>query len=441
VASSGRECLRALQATPYEFVFVDTAFLRELGAGEDIRAYRNTLKLFWNIFPSTQIVVLCTQSDIRKAVQAVQAGATNYLAYPLDPKEVRYVVQSTYAAIRMQSELDYLRDQFWQSESAETVRTNSPVMREVFTKVRTVAPADTTVLLTGETGTGKGVVANLIHRHSGRRERQFISVHCGAIPDSLLESELFGHERGAFTGAVRRKLGKFEIAQGGTIFLDEIGTMPLPAQVKLLQVLQDHIFQRIGGEDTITSNVRVIAASNVELKDMAEQGSFRRDLFYRLNVFPIELPPLRQRREDIALLAETFLDRLNSAHGKEISRIHPDVLEAFQAYPWPGNIRELENLMERAYLLEQSQTLSPRGFPPDLFHHAPTVSIASLDITRPLGEVRAEAQARVEKDYLRQQLETHRGKIGDTARASGITPRQLHKLLTRHGIRKEEYRG
>lgn len=440
VVGSGSECLAKFQTRQYEFVFIDMGFLMELSAAADPRSYRNTLRLFWNIFPSVQIIVMCSQADTRKAVEAVQAGASNYLSYPIDRKEARYVVKTTYAAIQMQSELDYLRDQFWQADAAEMVRTNCEIMRDVFVKARTVAPADTTVLISGETGTGKGVLANLIHRHSTRRERQFITVHCGAIPESLLESEMFGHERGAFTGAVRRKLGKFEVAQGGTIFLDEIGTMPLSAQVKLLQVLQDRTYQRVGGEDDITSNVRVIAASNADLATMSEEKTFRRDLYYRLNVFPIELPPLRERRDDIALLAALFLERLDRSHGKGITRIHADVTKALEAYDWPGNIRELENLVERAYLLEATDELTPRSFPPDLLKGGSGLTVAAFDAGVSLADARTEAVDRVERDYLSMQLELHHGRINETAQAAGITTRQLHKLMTRHGLHKEQYR-
>lgn len=437
---SGNDCLRAFQSNPHDVVFLDTTLLKELGAGEDLQDYRNTLRLFWNIFPSVQVIALCPQKDIRKAVEAVQAGANNYLSYPIDRKEARYVVQTVDAELRMQSELDYLRDQFWQTDAIDLVQTNSPLMREVFEKVRTVAPADTTVLVTGETGTGKGVVANIIHRHSARRDRQFISVHCGAIPENLLESELFGHERGAFTGAVKRKLGKFEIAQNGTLFLDEIGTMPLPEQVKLLQVLQDRLFQRVGGEELITSNVRVIAASNIDLDDMAEKGSFRRDLYYRLNVFPIELPPLRERREDIPLLADQFLRKLNSAHRKTVARIHPDVLRMFHEYAWPGNIREMQNLMERAYLLESTETLSPASFPAELFPDSRTISLHLPASTLTLSETRRRGIEEIESSYLRTQLSLNGGRINDTAAKAGITTRQLSKLLSRYGIRKEEFK-
>ncbi len=439
-ALSSAECLRLFQERSHEVVFVDIRFLSELGSGEDQAAYRSTLRLFWNVVPSAHIIVLCPQKEVRKAVEAVQAGASNYLAYPVDRREARYVVQTTYAEMRVQSELDYLRDQFWQADSVDYVQTNNAVMREVFDKVRMVAPADTTVLVTGETGTGKGVVANLIHCHSARRERQFISVNCGAIPDNLLESELFGHERGAFTGAVRRKLGKFEIAQGGTLFLDEIGTMPLGAQVKLLQVLQDRVFQRVGGEDTISSNVRVIAASNNDLATMSEQGIFRRDLYYRLNVFPIEIPPLRERREDIEFLAEQFLRKLNGAHLKNISRISPDVLRMFQEYSWPGNIRELQNLMERAYLLEAGDLLSPKSFPRELFADGPTISVSAPALSLSLAETRRKGIDELESTYLQRQLAANQGRIDRTATQAGITTRQLRKLLSRYGIRKEDYK-
>ena len=233
------------------------------------------------------------------------------------------MTESINESLLLQSELDYLRDRFWQADSLEIVQTRCPGMKTVFDKIRSVAPTKSTVMLTGETGTGKGVMANLIHKHSNRSEAQFISVHCGAIPDTLLESELFGHEKGAFTGAVRRKLGKFEIAKGGTIFLDEIGTVTPSAQIKLLQILQDGTFQRVGGEETLEANVRVIAATNTDLKRMCDDGLFRKDLYYRLNVFPIEIPPLRERMEDIPHFVDVFLRKMNKFHLKAHSSRGP----------------------------------------------------------------------------------------------------------------------
>jgi len=402
---------------------------------------KTALQALWQLFPTIEIVVMCSQQEIREAVMAVKAGASNYLTYPLNPAEVKYVIESIDETILIQSELDYLRDQFWQVDSLELIQTKCDGMKSVFGKIRSVAPTKSTVLLIGETGTGKGVLASLIHRHSNRNDLQFISVHCGAIPDTLLESELFGHEKGAFTGAVRRKLGKFEIAKGGTIFLDEIGTITPSAQIKLLQILQDGIFQRVGGEETIEANVRVIAATNTDLKKMCEQGLFRKDLYYRLNVFPIEVPPLRQRKEDIPHFVEVFLRRMNKFNAKGIHHVHPSVLEAFEQYDWPGNIRELENLIERAYILETSPVLQPESFPSELFETQGLTPNVTMDAKWTLSEVRKEGLKHIERNYIKEQLSQHKGKIKDSAKAAGITTRQLHKLMKKYSIRKEEFKS
>lgn len=295
-------------------------------------------------------------------------------------------------------------------------------------------------MLYGETGTGKTLMAKLIHQHSNRRKAQFISVHCGAMPDTLLESELFGHEKGAFTGAVRRKLGKFEIARGGTIFLDEIGTITPAAQIKLLEILQDGIFQRVGGEQTLEANARVIAATNTDLKRMCNDGLFRKDLYYRLNVFPIEIPSLKQRIEDIPHLADFFLKKLKRFYPKEIYRIHPYVIEAFKKYDWPGNIRELENLIERAYILEDSTVLTPESFPNELLGSGAGMPYLSSDFSLTLAQMRKRGIEEIERNYLRRLLSHHRGKIGDSADQAGVSTRQLNKLMNKYGIRKEEFK-
>jgi DNA-binding NtrC family response regulator len=341
----------------------------------------------------------------------------------------------------MQSELDYLRDQFWQVDTFELLRTNSERMKKVFQQIRTVSPTKSTVLLVGETGTGKSVLAQLIHQHSNRKDAQFICVHCGAIPDTLVESEMFGHEKGAFTGAVRRKLGKFEFATGGTIFLDEIGTITPAAQIKLLQVLQDGTYQRVGGEETLKTDVRVIAASNADLKKMCDEGSFRKDLYYRLNVFPVEIPPLRERLEDIPLFVETFLNNLNQFSLKEIKGIHPLVIEAFKIYTWPGNIRELENLVERAYILEAASVLTPESFPNELFEIEATPVFMPTGKQPTLMEARQQGVGEIERNYLKDVLTRNRGKINDSARDAGISCRQLNKLMNKYGIRKEEFKA
>lgn len=284
-------------------------------------------------------------------------------------------------------------------------------------------------------------MANLIHHHSSRRDAQFIKVHCGAIPETLLESELFGHEKGSFTGAVRRKLGKFEIANGGTIFLDEIGTITPSAQIKFLQVLQDGTFQRVGGEETIKSDVRVIAATNTDLKKMCENNEFRKDLYYRLNVFPIEIPLLKNRAEDIPHLVDLFLRKLNKQNTKDISHVDTQVLAALRQYPWPGNIRELENIIERAYILETTSSLTPESFPGELFEsHGPPENLP-IDASLTLAQARQKAIDDFEKTYLTDLLARNKGRIKESAEAAGITTRQLHKLMSKYGIRKEKFKS
>jgi DNA-binding NtrC family response regulator len=437
VARGPEECLELFRRKRCEFLFIDVTLLQRLqpspaGAAD----YRLSLSVLWQTYPTAQIIVMASQERIRDAVMAVKAGAGNYVTFPISREELRHVTETVYKTILMKSELNYLREKIWQSDSLEIVNTESPVMREVFDKVKAVASMKTTVLLTGETGTGKGTLAKLIHRCSNRAKAQLIHVHCGAIQDTLLESELFGHEKGAFTGADRRKLGKFEIAHKGTIFLDEIGTLTHAAQIRLLQVLQEQTIQRVGGEAELPVDVRVIAATNSNLEDMVERGDFRNDLYYRLSVFPVEVPPLRDRREDIPFLADSFLRELNRTNAKEIRDIDPRVLDAFTRYPWPGNIREMKNLMERAYVIEKSSMLTPASFPGELFQKGRPENSEPPDNGKTLGEVKSEAV----RKYLEKTLSRHEGRIQETAEAAGITTRQLHKLMTRYGLRKEIYK-
>jgi len=438
-AATVLDCREFLRKRRYEFSFIDLDLLGGLVEvrGDSGAAFRGVRQAF----PTVEVVVMTPPERAGEAVEAVKAGAANYVTYPLNAEEIRYVTESVHEGIRAQSELDYLRDRFWQSDSLDVVQTRNQAMRAVFDQVRLVAPTKSTVLLTGETGTGKGVLAKLIHRHSNRRGVQFIGIHCGAIPDTLLESELFGHEKGAFTGAIRRKLGKFELANRGTIFLDEIGTITPSAQIKLLQVLQDRTFQRVGGETLIEADVRIIAASNKDLGQMVEQGLFRNDLYYRLNVFPIEIPPLRERREDIPQLTEIFLRQMNRFNHRGIHYVHPLVMEAFQRYPWPGNIRELENLVERACILESSSILTPTSFPAELFTGAPSALPAPAVRTGlTLAETRALAVTEAEKSYLQELLARTGGRINRTAESAGVTVRQISKLMRKYNIRKETFR-
>jgi DNA-binding NtrC family response regulator len=430
--------LDVLKEKRYDILFIEIEMLAD--AKQD-NGYKKAFRQFWQMYPTLEIVVLSSKEMIREAVKAVKGGASDYLTYPIDAEEIKLIIDTVYDSFIKASELDYLRDRFWDTAWLEIIQTKSALMKAVFEKIRSVAPTRSTVLLTGETGTGKGVLANIIHQHSNRREAQFIAVHCGAIPDTLLESELFGHEKGAFTGAVRRKLGKFEIAKGGTIFLDEIGTITPSAQIKLLQVLQDGSFQRVGGVETLQADVRVIAAANVDLRRMCEDGRFRKDLFFRLNVFPIEVPPLRERVEDIPYFVTEFLKRMNRENQKEIHDIDPPVMDALKHYPWPGNIRELENLIERAYILENSHVLTPESFPGELFQgDVPSASIV-VDSSLKLAEVKRKGLEDIERNYLKEILTEHKGKINDSAATAGITTRQLHKLMAKHGLKKEAFKS
>jgi DNA-binding NtrC family response regulator len=433
--------LEYLTRRSYDGLFLDLEMLlEEPSAKAPGKDYNAALQTFWRHRPSLDIILITPQDMIRDAVRAVKEGASNYVSYPINPDEVRLVVEEIHEDRLLQSELDYLRGQFWQDDSLDIVQTRSATMRAVFEKIRSAAPTKTTILLSGETGTGKSILARLIHRHSNRREAQFISVHCGAIPETLIESELFGHEKGAFTGAHRRKLGKFEIAMGGTIFLDEIGTITPAAQIKLLTILQEGIFQRVGGEEYHEANVRVIAATNADLKQMCDNGLFRKDLYYRLNVFPIEIPPLRERTDDLPFFIRSFLKKMNQFSGKTIQTVHPQVLDAFQKYGWPGNIRELENLIERAYILETSDVLTPESFPAELLQSSDHISDISINGRMTLAQVRRLGIQEIERRYLKELLSRNKGRINASANEAGISTRQLHKLMQKYNIQKEDFK-
>ncbi len=435
----------ALTRRPPDVMFADIAWVDQSGE-RSFESIRTALRSLWAIAPNLEVIILTPQENIREAVKSVRAGADNYLTYPVSPEEAGYVLESLRESRMMQTELEYLRSADAGiaggagALNGPLQQVRSPVMQSVFEQVRRVAQANTTVLLQGETGTGKGVLAKLIHAQSNRAAGPFMAVHCGAIPETLVESELFGHEKGAFTGANRRKAGRFEVAAKGTIFLDEIGTISPPTQVRLLQVLQDRLFQRVGGVVDIPMEARIVAASNGDLEDMVRRGEFRADLLFRLNVFPIRVPALRERREDIPLLAELFLQRMRQQYMKKIDGIHPEVLTAFLSYPWPGNIRELENLMERAYILETSHMLSPGSFPPELFVGGAPLANVSLDLSLPLAEVRNQAKEQAQRRYIEEMLADCRGRVTLTAQRAGISSRQLRKLMGRYGIDKASYK-
>jgi len=423
---------------PFDYIIVD---LKLLDSETLDQGFHRMMRPFMASNPLVQFIAMTSRNEVRQAVKAVKDGASDYITYPVEPGEIRLVLDEINKTVVRNLELDYLRDRFWKTEWLEIVKSQNESMRKVYDSIRSVAPTIATVLLLGETGTGKGLFSRLIHWHSKRYGKPFIVVHCGAIPDTLIESELFGHEKGAFTGADRRKPGKFEMARGGTIFLDEIGTITAAAQIKLLQVLQDGNFSRVGGEQLMNADVRVIAATNADLSLLVHQGLFRKDLYYRLNIFPIEMPPLKNRLEDLPDLVDLLLSKLNAKYGKEIIKIHPAVMEGFQDYDWPGNIRELENLLERAYILETGSILSPRNFPPELVMDSWQTSVPlsnGKDLS--LSGARQTVIQAFEQNYIKELLKETNGKINQAAQKAGITTRQLNRLIVRYNIDKAGFR-
>jgi two-component system NtrC family response regulator/two-component system response regulator HydG len=313
--------------------------------------------------PETMVIVMTAYGTVKTAVKAMKLGAEDYLGKPIDVEELEVVLQKALDRKGLMEEARSLRERLEHKYRLDNLVGESPEMLSVFKTIRQVAPSSASVLLLGESGTGKELFAQALHQHSPRRNRPFVKVACAALPETLLESELFGHEKGSFTGAVYTRAGRFEAADGGTLFLDEIGDITPTVQVKLLRFLEEREFERVGGNKTFKVDVRIVAATHRDLKRKLEEGTFREDLYYRLNVIEIHIPPMRERPGDIPLLAHHFLRKYADANGKELKGISDEVLALLLSHPWPGNVRELENAMERAVVLSDGPTLTPVHFP------------------------------------------------------------------------------
>jgi two-component system, NtrC family, response regulator AtoC len=380
------------------------------------------------ISPLTVVVMMTAYASIASSVQAMKEGAYDYIVKPLDVQELTLMLQKIVEHQQLISENILLRKRLSERHSYEDIIGKSEAMHKVFDMIATVADTSATVLITGETGTGKELVARAIHTNSSRRYSPFIAVSCGALPDSLLESELFGYDKGAFTGAERTKKGRFELAHGGTMFLDEIGDISPKTQVKLLRVLQERSFRRLGGTDLIQVDVRLIAATNRDLARAVEEHAFRSDLFYRLNVVNIHLPALRERKEDIPLLAAHFINKFNLEFNKRFVRVEDEALNLMLSYHWPGNIRELENVMERAVVIDQGPDIKAR--------HLPFCDLLSASGGAPsTGNV--ETLEGMEKLHLQKMLDLHQWNIAKTARLLDIDRTTLHKKIKKHGLEKQ----
>ena len=377
--------------------------------------------------PDTPVVIITGKGTIDAAVEAVREGVFDFVEKPLDPARLRVILQRALEKKETLHEMQVLRRRLGQVDSGVGLVGNSPPMRRAMELVEKVAPSKASVVITGQSGTGKEMVARAIHQLSPRRDKPFIAINCSAIPATLIESEMFGHERGAFTGAEQRRLGAWELADGGTLFLDEVGEIPIELQAKFLRVLEEERLRRLGGKSEIAVDVRVISATNRELKDEIKGGRFREDLYFRLNVFHINLAPLKERHEDIPVLVQHFIDRFAREAGKKLHGVSPQAMKRLTDYGWPGNIRELRNTLERAVILCGSGVIEAEHLPSELAAGGGESAYLKLPYGLPLREI--------EKEYILATLTRLQNNKARTAQALGISEKTLYNKLYRYSGR------
>jgi DNA-binding NtrC family response regulator len=388
-------------------------------------------------YADTDIILITAFGNIKQAVEAMKLGASDYITKPFQPEAIRLVSEKLIEKRRLIEEVRDLRQRVQEEHKFENILSKSPKMLKVFDLIRSLAETDSGVMITGETGTGKELVARAIHNLSRRKNRQFVAINCGAFPDTLLESELFGYEKGAFTGAVQSRSGKIETADGGTLFLDEIEAMAPPMQVKLLRVLQEREVERLGGNRKVKVDMRVIAATNVDLSLCLARGTLREDFYYRINVIPVQLPPLRDRLEDLPLLIEHILSRHPFAQERNMRQVAPKVLDQMLSYHWPGNIRELENILERAIVKSTGHVLDEVDLP------SPPQRVVDLHYANGNGSGEISLKQWLlnsEKDYLRGLLIKYKGGISSTAKEAKVDNKTLYRKMRRHGLHKESFK-
>ncbi|MBW2603422.1 MAG: sigma-54-dependent Fis family transcriptional regulator [Deltaproteobacteria bacterium] len=417
----GLSAIERVQERPFDLILMDVRMLKVSGleALERIKAFN----------PAIPVTIMTAYSSVETAVEALKKGAYDYLTKPLDFDKLRLTIERAMEHTRLKEENRLLKENLGKHFDMQNIIGRSPAMISLLETVAHVAPSEATVMITGESGTGKELIAGVIHHNSPRKEGPFVKINCAAITETLLESEFFGHEKGAFTGADRRKEGRFYQANQGSIFLDEVSEMSLTMQVKLLRVLQERELTRVGGEKVIPVDVRVIAATNKDLVDLKKRGLFREDLYYRLNVVSLEIPPLTKRRDDIPLLAQHFLEIFVDKNKKKIKGFTPKAMDRLVRYDWPGNVRELMNAIERAVVLARTDYLDDQDFSilqPLLRQPASVPSdFDNIDNT-PLEEV--------EKAAILRMLEFVAGNKSEAARRLGITRKTLHKKLKKYGV-------
>lgn len=420
--SSGSDAIAIMERENFNLIVSDL-FMPDKTAIEIIQESRR-------ISPATEVIVITGHASAETAVRAMKEGAFDYITKPVNFDELKLVITKALEKQHLLSENLYLKKQLKERFEFSNIIGSSPSMKLLFERMSRIAKTDSTVLITGESGTGKELVARALHFNGARKQKPFIAINCGAIPEMLLESELFGHVRGAFTGAIRDKAGKFEAANNGTIFLDEIGTMPQHLQGKLLRVLQEQEMERVGSNSPIKLNVRVISATNLDLEQQVKQGHFREDLFYRLNVIPLNLPPLRERKQDIRELTGYFLEKCCHLMGKEPKAISRQALEGLEHYSWPGNVRELENLIERMVALSEDNLITIDDLPPGFCDKQELQPGRSLELTES-GINMVTVVAEMESSLILQALKMAEGVKARAAALLGINRTTLVEKIKR----------
>jgi two-component system response regulator PilR (NtrC family) len=422
-ASGGEEALKMLNQTICDLVVSDIQ-MPGMGGVELLKNIKETS-------PDTEVIMITAYASTETAIEAMKRGAYDYITKPFKVDEIKLIIRKALEKKRLEAENLLLKREFRERYSFGNILGNSPEMLKVYDLIEKIGPTKTNVLIEGESGTGKELVAKAIHHQSPRRDKPFVAITCSAIPDGLMESELFGHMKGSFTGAIANKAGLFEMADGGTVFLDEIGELPLPIQVKLLRVIQERSFRRVGGTEDIMVDVRIISATNKTLEDEVRKGSFREDLYYRLNVLQIRMPPLRERLSDVPILAGHFLEKYAKEHGKEVMGIEPEAMKLLEGYSYPGNVRELENIIERGIALELGSQLSPNSLPTSLLERkreARGIDLppSGLDLEKAVGEF--------EKGLLVKALERTGGVKKKAAKLLNISFRSMRYRLGKYGL-------
>ncbi|MBN1356839.1 sigma-54-dependent Fis family transcriptional regulator [bacterium] len=431
-ATSGMEALKTLrQGTSVDLVISDI-MMPEMNGMELLKH----LKAF---NPNILVIMITAYATTENAIQAMKQGAYDYVTKPFKVDEIKIIVQKAFESLKLKEENIFLKQEIRSKRQFENIIGISSKMIRVFETIRKIADLTSTVLIAGESGTGKELVASAIHYNSVRKDKPFVTVNCGALPENLLESELFGHVKGSFTGAIHNKEGLFEIADGGTFFLDEVAEMSPPIQVKLLRVLNDRKFKRVGGVEDISVDVRIISATNKDLTHLTETNQFREDLFYRLNVIPIHVPPLRERREDIPILVDHFIRKYCKNLNKNKMRITAEALNYLQSYSWPGNVRELENVIERCVALESDELITPSSLPSNLYSLTEQFVVPStvipeggLDLESVVGEY--------EKSILINALRRAKWIKKDAAKLLNVSFRSLRYRVEKYGLEHPDFK-